>query len=154
MGVFLRNTPTCSRERDALARDRDLGGGGRPDGAAPQESEEGRGLAAKEETYAELRRLWDREEWDEDEDADRRAYDAAITRGADPNEIFEAARLRVATIDAPRYLKPLWKWLDREGWRKPPPPKKRQQQSRRSSATEIAQEWARQADARLGGMPS
>jgi hypothetical protein len=64
--------------------------------------------------FAELRAVYDRGHLD-DPEADLRAYARAIARGADHDEIMASARLTVAAADAPRFLKPLWKWLDREG---------------------------------------
>jgi len=100
-----------------------------PDGAdltaAPVEKND----AAKEkiivparniDRFADLREIWNREYWQEDRLRDRRAFITAC-RKAEPDIIIEAAKLRVAAADAPRYLPPLWKWLDDDGWLKTPP---------------------------------
>jgi hypothetical protein len=119
MGASYRGPNMCERDDELSLVDNDTGGGERLDGAPPEDSEE-RGLAREEDSYSELRAVWTRP-WIEDEDADRRAYAAAIKKGAVPDEILEGARAWVEAANAPRFLKPLAVWLDREGWRKPPP---------------------------------
>ncbi len=110
--------PKYGRENVELTLADDDGGGGRLDGAAPQELE-----GSPTRSYAELRSVWARP-WADDPDADRRAWEGALRDGAVPAAIIEAARAWVAAADAPQFLPKLATWLGAESYRKPPPPKR------------------------------
>jgi hypothetical protein len=124
-GVSLE-TPSQGEREIALTRVDDDPGTAGLEARAPDSGKEEilppgrlpRGMAAR---YPELRTIWARP-WIEDEDADRRAFEVAC-RQASPDEIIEAARIRVAAADHPRFLPSLAKWLT--DWRKAPPPPKR-----------------------------
>jgi hypothetical protein len=117
-----KETPSLGERDEVLSHFDDDGGGGRLAGAAPEVLEEGN--PTKDESFAELRAIWAVRPWLDDPEAERRAWDRAIARDADPNEILDAGRATVAAADAPRFLPPLARWLDREGYRKPPPAKR------------------------------
>jgi hypothetical protein len=126
-------TPSLG-ERDALTRDLGEPGGERPEGAPPDSRKEESSFGSPvPETYSELRAIWAVRPWLDDPDADRRALEAAIRRGANPCEILDAARATVAAADHPRFLPALPKWLDREGYRKPPPAKRSRASGSKSS---------------------
>ena len=72
--------------------------------------------------FPELRVVWDRP-WDEDDTADREAFVEAC-RKTSADTIIAGARDWAAATE-PRYLKPLWKWLNNHGWEKPPPKRKK-----------------------------
>jgi hypothetical protein len=84
-------------------------------------------------SFEELRAIYDRGHLDDDEAA-REAFERACQRGAEPEEIIEGARVWVAAADAPRFLKPLDVWLDRQGWTKSPPQRAAKQATRGRSS--------------------
>jgi len=81
-----------------------------------------------------LRSIWQRP-WLDDQNADRAAFTKACHE-ADPAVIIAAARTWVETVDEPRYLQPLAKWLGNRGWEKEPP--KRGRGNRQMSTAEAA----------------
>jgi hypothetical protein len=81
-------------------------------------------LPSQAVSFAKLLAIYDRGFLDDPEPA-WRAWVRAIASGADHDEIMAGARLWVAAADAPRFLKPLAVWLDREGWLKEPPARRK-----------------------------
>jgi hypothetical protein len=81
-----------------------------------------------EETYSEVRAVWQRP-WCDDQRADRLAFERACEEGTPAEIILDAAKAWVAAADAPRFLPPLARWLDGRGWERQPP-----QKARRSAA--------------------
>jgi hypothetical protein len=115
-------------------------GGGRLDGAAPEELEESKRTPEeeilplaeiippsrvpsldRERFWRDLRALWERPHA-EDQRADRKAFDVACGEVA-PEVILAAAPAWLEAYE-PRYRQPLWKWLGDHGWEKPPPQRK------------------------------
>jgi hypothetical protein len=123
------------RETVELALDDlDPGGGAASLRDAPADEEQAEGLAT-EESYSELRSIWQREHVSDDAPAAKRLASAAFERACQqvaPADILDAARSWVAAADAPRYLPPLALWLDARGWERPPPQKARRSTPRRN----------------------
>jgi hypothetical protein len=89
------------------------------------------------QSFAELRALWRRGHPADDTEKAvaiaRAAYAKAIAQGAQPDEIFEAAKQWVAAADAPRFLPALPSWLATQGYLKPPLEKKRTREPARGN---------------------
>jgi Helix-turn-helix domain len=88
--------------------------------------------STEEERFTELRAIWQRGHLSDDDPKNiaiaRAAHKRACQR-AEPGEINARARECVAAKEAGdgvRYLDPLPRWLDQDGWTKPPPKPKRQ----------------------------
>jgi hypothetical protein len=147
-----KETPS-GRERITLARDDDPGEG-RLDGASPDSGrKQASGIPAKEDSYAELRQLWNRG-WTKDEtpkvDAATRCAFAMARHEGTMGDILDGARAWVKAADAPRFLPTLAEWLDACGWKQAPPRKRGNTSNVRGS--DIARQWANQTNSRMGSM--
>jgi hypothetical protein len=132
--------PPRMRERTELSL---VSVAGRLDGAAPD--------LGKEDSYIDLRRVWDRG-WIKDNTskvvaATRCAY-AAARREATGAEILDGARAWVEAADAPRFLPALDDWLASCGWRSSPPKRGRTRTASVSGA-DIARQWANHTESRM-----
>jgi hypothetical protein len=145
-GLNLSTHPRGSKEPPRMRERTELSlssVAGRLDGAAPD--------SGKEDSYIELRRVWDRG-WIKDDTpkvvaATRCAY-AVARRKASVAEIFEGARTWVAAVNAPRFLPVLADWLAGCGWRSSPP-KCGRTRTATVSGSDIARQWANHTESRM-----
>jgi hypothetical protein len=137
------NEEGIKRERVRASRSPPHDGAGRLEAAAPSKKKEV-GAPAKQNDFAELAAIWQRGWLDDDEQEARKAFTEAC-READPEEIITGARAWVAAADAPRYLKPLPKWLAARGWEKAPPKKRERGKHHRSLGDAMREAGERKA---------
>jgi hypothetical protein len=89
-------------------------------------------LSLRNDNFDALKTIWQRGWLDEQYEAqDRQAY-AKACRETDLETIIEAAKTWVAAADAPRFLPPLHRWLNRKGWEKVPPSRRQRTNGRRN----------------------
>jgi hypothetical protein len=92
-------------------------------------------LLEHERAWRELRGVWDRGGWTENNRADRAAFDRACRQVA-PEAIVEVAKVCVAAYaagDGVKFLPKLHMWLADRGWEKAPPAPKRAKRQQRAS---------------------
>lgn len=117
-------------EREGASRAHPDDGAGGLEAAAPSEKgskEDRRESEVSQNAFAQLTAIWQRGWLDDDDERAAHKKFAEACQHDEPEKILAGARAWVAAADAPRFLKPLSKWLAARGWEKSPPAKRHHQ---------------------------